>query len=278
MRECVVWREYKHHVELSMVYISSRRRHTRCKCDWSSDVCSSDLVLIFCCQSQVGEEQRLVERDDQGPQINSSKALPPKALRRPRSVTTKCCLKSLRSVRLAASERSLLECREHLVERDDQGPQTNSSKVLPTKAPRRPRSVTTECCLKSIRVLRLAAPERSVLHAPEPLVERDDQGPQASSSKALPTKAPRRPRSVTTECCLKSIRVVRLAAPRRSLLDSPEHLSTMSKSARITRDPDQRAGYAMVRPQPPNALLLTLPSTTVLMRLDLLFKMLDKVE
>src|SRR5260370_11854243 len=26
-------------------FISSRRRHTRFKCDWSSDVCSSDLVL-----------------------------------------------------------------------------------------------------------------------------------------------------------------------------------------------------------------------------------------
>src|SRR5260370_20391996 len=24
-------------------FFSSRRRHTRCKCDWSSDVCSSDL-------------------------------------------------------------------------------------------------------------------------------------------------------------------------------------------------------------------------------------------
>src|SRR4029434_120150 len=142
---------------------------------------------IFCCQSQVGEEQRLVERDDQGPQINSSEVLPPKALRRPRSVTTKCCLKSLRVVRLAASERSLLDSPEHLV-------------------------------------------------------ERDEQGSQASSNKVLPPTAPRRPRSVTTECCLKSLRVVRLAAPERSLLDSPEHPNTMSKSARITRDPDQRAG------------------------------------
>src|SRR5260370_14827811 len=26
-------------------FFSSRRRHTRFKCDWSSDVCSSDLVL-----------------------------------------------------------------------------------------------------------------------------------------------------------------------------------------------------------------------------------------
>src|SRR5205814_4808596 len=26
---------------------SSRRRHTRCLSDWSSDVCSSDLVVLF---------------------------------------------------------------------------------------------------------------------------------------------------------------------------------------------------------------------------------------
>src|SRR5260370_33967287 len=28
-------------------FFSSRRRHTRFKCDWSSDVCSSDLMLFF---------------------------------------------------------------------------------------------------------------------------------------------------------------------------------------------------------------------------------------
>src|SRR5260370_6002243 len=28
-------------------FFSSRRRHTRFKCDWSSDVCSSDLALRF---------------------------------------------------------------------------------------------------------------------------------------------------------------------------------------------------------------------------------------
>src|SRR2546429_4424987 len=28
-------------------FFSSRRRHTRCSRDWSSDVCSSDLVLIY---------------------------------------------------------------------------------------------------------------------------------------------------------------------------------------------------------------------------------------
>src|SRR5260370_40819139 len=29
-------------------FFSSRRRHTRFKCDWSSDVCSSDLIELYC--------------------------------------------------------------------------------------------------------------------------------------------------------------------------------------------------------------------------------------
>src|SRR5947199_10633659 len=31
-----------------MFFFSSRRRHTRCLSDWSSDVCSSDLDLVAC--------------------------------------------------------------------------------------------------------------------------------------------------------------------------------------------------------------------------------------
>src|SRR5688572_32197269 len=29
-------------------FFSSRRRHTRFDCDWSSDVCSSDLLFVYC--------------------------------------------------------------------------------------------------------------------------------------------------------------------------------------------------------------------------------------
>src|SRR5438477_8166298 len=29
-----------------LFFFSSRRRHTRLTCDWSSDVCSSDLILV----------------------------------------------------------------------------------------------------------------------------------------------------------------------------------------------------------------------------------------
>src|SRR5260370_4643807 len=34
-------------VHVECFFFSSRRRHTRFKCDWSSDVCSSDLGLRF---------------------------------------------------------------------------------------------------------------------------------------------------------------------------------------------------------------------------------------
>src|SRR5699024_11473307 len=33
-----------HQISAQLVFFSSRRRHTRSKRDWSSDVCSSDLV------------------------------------------------------------------------------------------------------------------------------------------------------------------------------------------------------------------------------------------
>src|SRR5438309_4419670 len=45
----------------SFFFFSSRRRHTRWNCDWSSDVCSSDLLLLqnlFPQKKAVGEEMR----------------------------------------------------------------------------------------------------------------------------------------------------------------------------------------------------------------------------
>src|SRR2546422_2484313 len=34
------------HVRFCFFFFSSRRRHTRCSRDWSSDVCSSDLIVL----------------------------------------------------------------------------------------------------------------------------------------------------------------------------------------------------------------------------------------
>src|SRR5256886_6359409 len=42
------------HKHLIFFFISSRRRHTRFDCDWSSDVCSSDLVVGGHIQNFVG--------------------------------------------------------------------------------------------------------------------------------------------------------------------------------------------------------------------------------
>src|SRR5207237_5622738 len=45
---------------LMLFFFSSRRRHTRFKCDWSSDVCSSDLARKHIKKSEelvVGEER-----------------------------------------------------------------------------------------------------------------------------------------------------------------------------------------------------------------------------
>src|SRR5262245_62923572 len=50
-------------LEICFFFFSSRRRHTRCLSDWSSDVCSSDLnsatVSLFSmtCQVQAREQQ-----------------------------------------------------------------------------------------------------------------------------------------------------------------------------------------------------------------------------
>src|SRR5256886_9780938 len=40
-------------------FFSSRRRHTRFDCDWSSDVCSSDLMALELTASLVAELRRL---------------------------------------------------------------------------------------------------------------------------------------------------------------------------------------------------------------------------
>src|SRR2546427_12682381 len=55
-------------------FFSSRRRHTRFDCDWSSDVCSSDLQALVDLVRMGGGEpldvadvDRLVSQEEQGP-------------------------------------------------------------------------------------------------------------------------------------------------------------------------------------------------------------------
>src|SRR6266550_5585253 len=47
----------------SFFFFSSRRRHTRCSRDWSSDVCSSDLVTLAL---RTGDIQRWIAGGDDG--------------------------------------------------------------------------------------------------------------------------------------------------------------------------------------------------------------------
>src|SRR5205809_6310510 len=50
-----------------MFFFSSRRRHTRCSRDWSSDVCSSDLKIHDVCRGRILRDNRyLASRTGQG--------------------------------------------------------------------------------------------------------------------------------------------------------------------------------------------------------------------
>src|SRR2546430_1637134 len=44
---CTILRHTKILIAVGVLIITSRRRHTRFDCDWSSDVCSSDLLDGF---------------------------------------------------------------------------------------------------------------------------------------------------------------------------------------------------------------------------------------
>src|SRR5216684_7863320 len=44
-------------------FFSSRRRHTRCSHDWSSDVCSSDLLAAHCVWVDADDRKLLAARD-----------------------------------------------------------------------------------------------------------------------------------------------------------------------------------------------------------------------
>src|SRR2546429_8216124 len=43
-------------------FFSSRRRHTRCSRDWSSDVCSSDLLVLVEKAGHIVEKEELLEK------------------------------------------------------------------------------------------------------------------------------------------------------------------------------------------------------------------------
>src|SRR2546430_5593358 len=55
--------------EESVIFFSSRRRHTRFDCDWSSDVCSSDLFDLALMANAFGEGPGPLSRDVHKPGV-----------------------------------------------------------------------------------------------------------------------------------------------------------------------------------------------------------------
>src|SRR5256886_2871837 len=53
---------YQHPTETRIFFFSSRRRHTRFDCDWSSDVCSSDLVALKVIRPELANQQEVLRR------------------------------------------------------------------------------------------------------------------------------------------------------------------------------------------------------------------------
>src|SRR5207249_8001715 len=53
-------------------FFSSRRRHTRSKRDWSSDVCSSDLVRVPCSTPRLPPAKRAAWRPGKSPEPPAS--------------------------------------------------------------------------------------------------------------------------------------------------------------------------------------------------------------
>src|SRR2546430_5734188 len=75
-------------VELECFFFSSRRRHTRFDCDWSSDVCSSDLIVTHdmkvaeSCARTIALRDGRVEHDERRrPYSTASDSLEPETER-----------------------------------------------------------------------------------------------------------------------------------------------------------------------------------------------------
>src|SRR5438477_9229486 len=75
-------------------FFSSRRRHTRLTCDWSSDVCSSDLKLYQKSKTVPdGPDRACFVRDRRAPSWISGRAC-----RTPATCNTLCCRSEERRV------------------------------------------------------------------------------------------------------------------------------------------------------------------------------------
>src|SRR2546430_11333825 len=65
---------------MACVFFSSRRRHTRFDCDWSSDVCSSDLAFFWPSLVRVGPEAARFRERVEGTEGTSGMSSPKRYL------------------------------------------------------------------------------------------------------------------------------------------------------------------------------------------------------
>src|SRR5947199_1656523 len=72
----------------AVFFFSSRRRHTRCLSDWSSDVCSSDLRSIGGCRARSGD--RRCPTDGSSPPQDRARLACRRAARVPRTRPRSC--------------------------------------------------------------------------------------------------------------------------------------------------------------------------------------------
>src|SRR5262245_64569287 len=95
---------------LIFFFFSSRRRHTRCLSDWSSDVCSSDLLripLIYTVDARAKSRLTQAELDDRCAELLTLVGLEDKAQKMPRDLT-QVEMRKLELARAMAAEPKLL--------------------------------------------------------------------------------------------------------------------------------------------------------------------------
>src|SRR5256886_3843757 len=85
-------------------FFSSRRRHTRFDCDWSSDVCSSDLPILSSCMTARQKKRG-------GPHHSTPPGSAPRVLAAPPSHGNRRCGDPLRASRRSEERRVGKECR-----------------------------------------------------------------------------------------------------------------------------------------------------------------------
>src|SRR5260370_19936781 len=93
----------------SIFFFSSRRRHTRFKCDWSSDVCSSDLSRQHGQQPAKRQEQAAAATEQSGAAAAKQSQQPEQS--QPTAATEQSPAQPTRGTAKAGQPSAALSCR-----------------------------------------------------------------------------------------------------------------------------------------------------------------------